>query len=599
MPKLANQESILYQTLTESLTDLPIIPLYQKDFANGTYRIQSSGIYRLMEDIVFDPNPDNDYKPYPNDPKYCTPPQLAGTTFSKPFSLGFFAAITIETHHVMIDLNGHSMSQSKAHALQQRFYAHIDLTNTPFLPNQGPGDFGNIVIPGKYCVIRNGTLLLSSHHGIHGNNASYIILEDLVIKDFEVAAIQISGGSNIILRNIKIGPNRQDIPVMATYSAGRFLLQFVDALLKVYPDQLLQNKRDQLANEMNVVFQEVMTTGKTTHPVFENPSGLLDGLVYGVLIHPPGVAINDFINSKFTGPFSENVFLNKICIQNLKCRVDEVVGISGPNGTGMQIDPSNSVFKILSVTDSNGFYKGNALTDLQIAYAQKCLSVPLPQGMSGKLTITSDLVEWATSNLNIQDIFKRKNYKYKCSADSMLHLTKGCIGYRLDGVKSFFLRKCSLSYLVNYGYLGSDICGQYLLSHDKQERPGYHGADTTGINLSNCSNGEFFDIKLTNLHSHNGETRGIRFINGCHHLVFNNVHIENLKAGHCLENGIWKGQNSYGKLVPYTNRLPNIIPNAIGIKVEDPTYHLKVKQAHIKHLQAPGLHTKVFGTEGL
>lgn len=588
-----------YRELTQSFHGLPKIHLSQSDFNTGTYRIQKPGIYVLSEDIVFNPNPENDYKPYPNDPRYNQPPQLVGTHYSKPFSLGFFAAITIECNQVCIDLNGHSISQSKAHALQQRFYANIDLASTPFLPNQGPGDFGPTIHPGKRCWIKNGVLGLSSHYGIHGNNASAIILENLIIRDFEVAGIALNGGSLLFLRNIKIGPARHDIPVLATYSAGRFLLQYVDALLGMNLltsaiTTQLKSKRDLLNQAMTKVFQEVLTMGRTTDPVFHNPTGLLDGLMYGVLIHPPGVAINDFVDNNFNGNFSENVFLSNIRIKNIQTKADEVVGVSLADGTGYQLDPSNSVFRITEVTAPNGTYRGNVLTDLQIAFAQAVQSLgdKLPAGAQGKMTITPDLVKWATTpGMTLNDLFQLpgKKYHYKCSSDSMLHLTKGNVGFRLDGVKSFVMKRCILSKLINTGPLGSEIAGPYRLSHDKQERPGYRGADCTGINFSRCSNGYLKCVALSQVRSYNGEARGIRLINSCHHLFGHQLILDSITAGESYDNGVWLGSKRNGTKVTYTGQAPNMIPAAIGIKFEDPSHDIKFRQVTINHLVAPGL----------
>ena len=35
---------------------------------NGTYIIDKPGYYELIDDVVFNPNPDNNYMPYPDDP---------------------------------------------------------------------------------------------------------------------------------------------------------------------------------------------------------------------------------------------------------------------------------------------------------------------------------------------------------------------------------------------------------------------------------------------------------------------------------------------------------------------------------------------------
>ena len=58
--------------------------------------------------------------------------------------------------------------------------------------------------PGEKVLIKNGTLSRSSHHGIHGNKNTNIIIQNLSIKDFEVAGIALNGTTIGILDNIKI-----------------------------------------------------------------------------------------------------------------------------------------------------------------------------------------------------------------------------------------------------------------------------------------------------------------------------------------------------------------------------------------------------------
>ena len=103
---------------------------------NGTVRITKPGIYVLNENIIFNPNENNDFFPRMD--------QLSQYPMgnSGPFHLGFFAAITIESDNVILDLNGKTITQSSLHNIEQRFYAHIELASSPFIPNQGPGNIG-------------------------------------------------------------------------------------------------------------------------------------------------------------------------------------------------------------------------------------------------------------------------------------------------------------------------------------------------------------------------------------------------------------------------------------------------------------------------
>lgn len=95
---------------------------------------------------------------------------------------------------------------SRKFYLNQRFYAHIELGSSPFLKNIGPHDFANSFVKAQNVLIKNGTLGLSSHHGIHGNYSTNITLRNLVIKNFEIAGIAFNGANNVYVKNVEVGP---------------------------------------------------------------------------------------------------------------------------------------------------------------------------------------------------------------------------------------------------------------------------------------------------------------------------------------------------------------------------------------------------------
>lgn len=64
----------------------------------------------------------------------------------------------------------------------------------------------------------NGCIERSSHHGIHGNAMTEIILYNLVIKNFEIAGIALNGASNSILYDISIKDNAKKVPIRSEYS---------------------------------------------------------------------------------------------------------------------------------------------------------------------------------------------------------------------------------------------------------------------------------------------------------------------------------------------------------------------------------------------
>ena len=215
--------------------------LRQADFAAGTYRIRESGCYRLMEDIAFNPNPAPDGTS-PNSlvdgrPYWMpTASQISGGAGAEypvlddgPYNLGFFAAITVETSKVTIDLNGKTLQQSPEHALQQRFFALIEAGSAPFPVGIGPGNFGASFKAASELLVKNGALGLSSHHGIHGNTdergingvverCHKIALYDVTASNFEVAGLHLNGCDDVRVAMTTVGPTRRDVPERGTYA---------------------------------------------------------------------------------------------------------------------------------------------------------------------------------------------------------------------------------------------------------------------------------------------------------------------------------------------------------------------------------------------
>lgn len=566
--------------------------LRQSDFSTGTYRITNSGYYKLVGNISFEPNPNNDYRPLPNDPNYQ----------SHAYSLGFFAAITVETKDVAIDLNGYTIEQGLVFSVAQRFYANIELASAPFIPGQGPGNFGNQIATASNCYIFNGTLGRSSHHGIHGNGNENIYLYDLTINNYEVGGIAINGVHHCNTHHCEIGPNSKDVLVLGNFSAARFLRQFYDL---AYAKCLAKNGNNANLCQMDTskinaldavvqnVLNEVQSTGATTNELFNNPTHLPDGNNYGILVHVPGVAVNDYIEEDYKGKLSSNLDIHDIHMHDLVCHIKEIVGISLQDGTGVQNDPSGSVLQILEIMNDDT-PKHNVLADAQIYLAQYVLKHGL-QGQVGKLNITQDIIDWYYGNKSWDDVIV-KGYKFKCNGDSMFHVNKGMHGIRLDGVRHAKIRCCKLDKISNSGFMGnSDAAGSYEKSHDLQERIGYNGDETTGIHLSYCTDVDIYNSKVYNTHSDNGESRAVRLINQCRKINIHHTKLCGITAGYHYAGGEWYGRDYYGTLEKYNNNLPNRIPNAIGILL-DRNVQMKASKNKIHELQAPGYVAKIAKT---
>jgi len=563
--------------------------LKNSDFKHGSYIIDKPGIYVLKEDIVFNPNPNDDHMPRKDQKQYQT----------RAFSLGFFAAIIIQSKNVHLDLNNHRIDQSKEHALQQRFFSIIELASSPFIPNQGPGNFGPTIKTSKNVIIRNGTIGRSSHHGVHGNLTKWLLFEDLVLEDFEVAGIAVNGSDSVVFNHVKIRNSRNDVPVLATYSAARFARFFALELLNSDSYQLTQDQKDTLKqkldpleNDLNKAYDQIIETGKTSVTQFKNDTQLPDGNIYGLLLHTPGVAVDDFIveNHKEKMDWTKNVSLRYVKVKNIRCKVNEIVSISRKDGKGIQNDVSGAAFQIDNLTNESGIYQGTSLSELQLFLAELAIKL----GISlGKNNITQDTIDWAKSGKPVSELLS-KGYKYKCNTDSMFHVNKGAIGYRFDGVDNLTMVKCKLDKLVNFGRLGNeDLDGAYVISHDKQKRPGYGGCESIGINLSYCRQIMLDNNSIHGVLSSNGDVIGINIINKSRSINIYDIGIKGLYGG-TLSNGKWEGEDYYGNTVPYVAGLPNNVPNTVGIYISKDSKRVNIGKRCIKDLVSPGCEVPIW-----
>jgi hypothetical protein len=537
--------------------ELPRKRLYQKDFKDGPVTLNCPGVYTVEEDITFDFQADNDYRP----------PDSSG----RAFSLGFFAGIIITGKNIILDLQGHTVKQSEAFALQQRFFAIIELASAPFIPRQGPSNFGNKIKSAKYCLIKNGTLGRSSHHGIHGNGVRGCVLHNLCIRDFEIAGVALNGGKVFHFDNLTIGPNAQDIPVLGTYSASRFLPQFYEQIREDAETNNewvagleLKTKLDNLLAANQQVFDEVAATGKTTVVPFANECGLTDGNNYGILIGPIGVAVNEYIDQEFKGKYVKHVKIDETLVHDIVCKPIEVVGLCLSDNKGKQNDSSGSVFRIEDVadlSDSKSTYSGNVLTEAQLCLAAYGLKYSVK---IGRMNITQDVVDWA-ANAEPLSVLTDKGYTFKYSGDMMNHLSKPIIGYRFDAVKCLYLGKTKLIKMENKGRLGE---GSYIVSHDAQKRPGYRGNAVVGYDFSRVIKVKIGDIFVKDLSSYNGEVIGFRVINNSAKLQLYNYRITNLTVGYAIDGPIVYGINKDDEKVELTCSYPNAAPAVMAIEIE-------------------------------
>lgn len=430
----------IYENYILSQTTECTYLLNNMQFSSGTYRITRPGTYILTENIVFNPNRYDNHKPRIN--QYGKYPPSNG------YVMGFFAAITVETENVIIDLNGFSISLHNIFNLKQRFCALIELASTPFVPKQGPADFGSNIISAYNVVIKNGILGQVSHHGIHGNGCKNILIENIEFSNFEVAAISINGGEHITVNNCRILHTNIRINVMSTYSHAKFGLPKLKQINKNATEPLflethysripLQQIEQRLENEIIRFERNIEASLPVSNSIFHNPSGLYDGNVYGIVFNSYGVVIGDFKPMR-----DENVIGNKhinilnTSIENIVSDATEVASLrysSNTDNTGYGssafVGGAGDVFNFLDSVDVNGYYRGNIIGDMQMAICQHGTGESRGTG-----NIPPTLcIDWIKQKKNIMELINTvptkydKLYSVNRDKDSMAHSMKGNIG---------------------------------------------------------------------------------------------------------------------------------------------------------------------------
>ena len=483
------------------------VELRNKDFKNGTVRLIHSARYILMEDIVFEPNKDNDHLP--------TLEQTAGGKNAEypvapygAYTLGFFAAITIEGNDIVLDLNNKVLRQSHMFDVQQRFYANIELASSPFVPPQGPAKFGTSIKAANNCLITNGVLGLSSHHGIHGNLASHVMIQNLTITEFEVAGIAMNGCEHSLIRNINICKMSQDIDVLSTYSAARFIRKKLDKV----PDNMTFNGKTKqeikraLVNEMDTVKNSIKFKKQIPDSIFKNKSGLYDGGAYGIVLNTKGIVVNDFIKNTANRVGNHDIIVHDIKIEDLAANGGEILGLSrDPKvddkdyGAKIQAGPVGSVLQINEI-ENNGKYIGNVISDAKMICSK-----------AGFGSIHKNIIEWAESgNNNLDQVLLDSELYYVSGGDSMAHFMKGMIGLFIscgDTIKCWDIK---IDNIRAEGILG--IENREETNTDVEVRPlikEYNGNNVRGVCITGSNKVLLQNVHVENLSSKYGSVIGI------------------------------------------------------------------------------------------
>jgi len=506
-PFINTVESFLYNLNTP----YTIIDLKNQDFINGTLRIRIPGIYRLTENIIFHPNADNDFFPS-HEQNLMYPQKMMG-----PYHLGFFAAITVETDNVIIDLNKYKIEQSPEHNFQQRFYSNIVLANAPFIKDKGPANFQGALEfkAANRVMVHNGESGLSSHHGIFANTANNVILHNLSIKNYEVAGIALNGTNNGILSDIVIKNNNKDIKIRSTYSQARFIRNFInivsthnnDIKLNIQGiEKTFNNIQDELNTDLLKTFNAFKKGLSIPIEYFKNTNIEADCNVYGIVLNVNGPVVGPFLTKKNLEQMSNQgntkIHLENIIIDNISSHPIETIGINNPlsegsdnsYGKNRQTGPIGESFEIINkFINSNKTYIGTSLSNSQIIIANSSIK------HKGTTSITNsgdvNTIKWVENGHNFNTLM---NDAYLVGGfDSMGHTMKGNLGLFISGGENITGNNIHISKIINKGQdVGKELYDINPNYQNIQILPNIRsklGSSAVNIKITACN-----DIKFTN-----------------------------------------------------------------------------------------------------
>jgi hypothetical protein len=539
------------------------VELWQHNFDSGTYRIKQPGYYKLMGDIEFQPIP-----------------ALEATRKDKP-DLGWVAALTIETDFVVIDLNGHSIKASQQY-LNQHFanvFADIELDNNPFpatlffvIPSFFKGDTGSLYA--NNFVIKNGYLGRSSHWGIHGNNNSNFVIENLTIDDFEVAAIQINGQKNGKIRNIDIGGLRHTITARSTQTGAIIALQALKEINTANPNPTVQAL---LAQTLSLVLG-----GSLNQPI-QYPDGSYFGLyINGGLAQAPAditleTCVSGAAASQSSGTY--DIDIHNVKIHDLIGAPIETVSIGGIGGAQINTG-AFQLFGVLRWQDAfNGagnfapqpLLQAQVYIMLALATANPALIATLPAPLNNPAPIAPfSLPAFQTWAFNIlaglpaislpnpdpalfypfvQPLFGT-NFNFP-------FFNAGVFGLRLACSNNINVHNVSIDNIQNVGVSGATLetipGGDYYLTQTQNPpvvQTRYAGNDVWGIEYAVTENICTSCVAVSRIFSPNGESFGIDVRNNSRNCCFKRCLVNDVSGkAACSDSVVNPGATVYGFII--------------------------------------------------
>jgi len=510
--------------------------LYNSDFGKPLV-INKPGVYKLGENIKLNF--------YPMSYDIFDVEQTGNDLF------GFSAGIKILTTNVILDLNGFTIVQSPQDFCVQRFFSIIQLNNSPFVMGAGPiPESYKSLITAERCIIRNGTLGLSSHQAILGNNNKNIILENLNLKDFEVTGITLNRINTLFMKNVNIMRSigiERFLPVSPYFSTLIWNYRLLKlTFIKFYITSIEQHLILEINNHirsilsqflhiiytntsLTVIYNQLLQITDKAYPYLKflfNESKKSPCGVHGFKITGPRPTI-----TKFHESIADDVTLEKSTNINIvDCSINKLIAEITPK---INITYNNKLVHI-----GAGLKLTSALLAVPVIY-----HLAYTMNILGKNKALTSFLQ-TTVNDDIIDFIKmRRNTAGKIGFDTaydmMGHINKGVMALRLGCSKTIKIKNVEISDIVNEGlkidpkelewYKCTYGIRNVTTASDTFLSPmSYHGAYAMGAIISGSEDCDISNCNISEIKSPHGAAVGLAINNICKNIDISNTKVTNL-----------------------------------------------------------------------
>ena len=505
-------------------------------FVNGPLILSESGYYYLCEDI------------------YINFLKNKGDIWehNKNNNFGFTAGIIITGTNITLDLKGYSIQQSIQDFCLQRFFALIQLNNMPFNIGKGPIlEQRKELNTGKNIIIKNGTLGLTSHQAILGNNNENVELKKININNFEVSGITLNAVKDLKFKYSKIEYSNNNIPITPHFSAFIFIFKLLQTIkiienkdkISFEIDIILNKIKDYYQSYINIIYKSknynilCNELKNLKNDLFINYDNNTPCNMHGIKITGSNPSIHEFNNSvnKNKELNSIDTKIKNVNIENLTANVNEDLLLAYKNeilhiGAGVRVS-----FKFLTDKKISKFFI-NILELIQ----NLCEKFPSIKILT-KTNINKNNLEIIKKIVNNYKLTNKEaeNYGIVRNCDLMGHINKGTIGIRLGSSINCNLENINIKKIVNNGILNSkynyykekyNIQNETILDSKTDGINNLTGSYSIGLISSGISNSSFNNLIINNIKSSTSKSIGVFINNVSNNIDLKKLHISNIES---------------------------------------------------------------------